>query len=674
MRTVVHWKILFLRVGLAACCSQPLAAQDSVYTHWPSVEETGFDEGLREQVFHRLEKMMLRPAAPLRSAAPKENSKGPGWPALDQAGAFMRQQRFAEASQAAVKALNIARRAGDKRLEMKALGLTGAICRDVFLGASLQAVPYHEEALALARELKDTVFTVRQLLALADNYGQAGRNDRFLAYLDSAAQLLLGFELPDERMRLGIQFAIFSAETGRPQQAEVLFRQALQIGQALRDTATVENLYWQLFSLHLSAGAANRAAAALDSAAAIAQLSEEELYEAKYQLEKLRGNREQAFQYLEKAYRKIGTDYMRRNADQLVRWETQLRTREQELQLESQRVLLEAQKRTRRLLYSIIALVSLLLVGSLYAWYAQRKSKRALSRQHRLIEQQAAELQQLDRLKTRFFANVSHELRTPITLILGPIEQVLKNKGLNAGAARALQTAHRNAQQLLTFVQEILDLSRLQSAGAELREQATRLVDFLEETVQNFQPLAESRQIELAFDYHAAPDWTLELDRDKLLKILNNLLGNALKFTPAGGRIVLRAEQQTDELLLSVRDTGPGIHSADLPHIFDLYYQSKYPEAKIEGGTGIGLALARELAQLMGGQLRAESAWGEGSIFYLALPVRECSADSAAPIIPGSRHTRPGFSPAPTSERPAPGPEGPQLLVVEDNGDLREFL
>ncbi len=306
----------------------------------------------------------------------------------------------------------------------------------------------------------------------------------------------------------------------------------------------------------------------------------------------------------------------------------------------------------------------------------QERLEQEVNRQTNTIRLQTEELQQLDRLKSRFFANVSHELRTPLTLLLGPIEYALKDGGLSKKSKSLLQAAWRNTLHLQNLVNEILDLSKLRATGLELQEQATVLFDFLEEILSSYQPLAENRAIALRLEYQPVLSWTLALDRHKLLKILGNLLSNALKYAPNGSAVILQVEVQAGEVLFRVCDTGPGIHPEDLPQIFDLYFQSKRPESKAEGGTGIGLALARELAQAMGGSVWAESAPGAGSVFLLRLPARECPPETAAPITWGQRYTgaltAPEKPPAPVVK--APAAVGARLLVVEDNPELQAFL
>lgn len=656
-----------------------LRAQDTVYTHWPAVRQSAFDPVKKDNLFRQTEVLLAKPVSekPGRTRAPADGDT-PGWTALEEARRRMGQGDFTSASKSAEQALNAARNLGDRRLEMQSLNSIGSISREVFLGASLKAVPYHEEALQIAQELRDSACMISQLISLADNYGQAGRNDLFLEYIGQAVSLLNRFDIPASRMGLGVMFGCFLETQGEPARSEKIFQAALGIALKTGNLNYAQHIYWQLFWLHLGASDASKAETALNLARHTGSgMAETEFYEAYYQLEKLRGNRAEAFRYLEKSYKSLGEQYARRSAEQLAGWETRLRTREKELQLEAQQHLLDAQQKGRWYLYGLVALVSLLFLGSLIAWHIQRQAKRALHRQNQIIEQQTTELKQLDQLKSRFFANVSHELRTPLTLILGPLSQALREENITAKHAAMLKMAQRNSQHLLDLVNEILELSKLKAAGAGPQEQPTVLYDFLNEIVGAFQSCAQIRKIEFSLDYLPEKLWTLSLDRQKLLKIVNNLLSNALKFAPGESTVLVRVEKHGPEAHIQVHDAGPGIHPEDLPHIFDLYFQSKRPEAKAEGGTGIGLTLSGELARLMGGRLWAESVYGAGSTFYLAVPAKVSLPETAVPVDPS-----PGYTGAfdPPAQQPAfqTLPAVPEyttrLLVVEDNPDLQEFL
>lgn len=291
------------------------------------------------------------------------------------------------------------------------------------------------------------------------------------------------------------------------------------------------------------------------------------------------------------------------------------------------------------------------------------------------IQKQAEELQHLDRVKSRFFANVSHELRTPLTLVLAPIRSALRDQQLNNRTNTYLQMAQQNGQKLLQLVNEILDLTKLEHTEIALKEQAIVFYPFIRRIIAGFESWAQTNKQEFIFHYQPEKQLKIQLDADKFEKVLNNLLSNAFKFTPAGGQIEVTVKELPHQLQVIVADTGRGIHPDDLPHVFDRFYQTKRPTTADEGGTGIGLALCKEFAQLMQGKLRVESALSEGSTFYFEFPKKEVlgsltneevqAIDSAEAGIPV-----PIIEPLPAS----PSEDQPTVLLVEDNPDLRAYI
>lgn len=656
----------------------PVEAQDSIYTHWPTVQQTPYDTLKRFAVHQQIVVLLAKPVGPNyhgRPLAPEGDTLG--WVILKVAKQEMEQRNFSAATQNAEQALAMARAASDRRLEMVALGTIGSIAREVFLGSSLKAVPYHEEALKIAGALRDSANMIRQILALVDNYVQAGRNDRMLEYAERAAHLLAYFEQPSSRMRLGVLFGSFMESQGEMVAAEQIFRSTIPLARAIGDFGYVQHLYCQLFSLYLEQHNAAQAGIALDSMRAIGPpLPEEELYESFYQLEKMRGNREQAFRMLEKAYQSMGNRYVQRSAEQLAGWETKLRTREKDLQLAEQ-------KRQRWLWIWLVFAFASLFVGSVYAFFQQRKSRKKLAIQNALIERQSAELRRLDEAKSRFFANVSHELRTPLTLMIGPVGSMLKAGRLDARDKALGETAQQHGKQLLRLVNEILDLSKMESGKMKLQETTVSLQPFLLNIMGTFESHAERLGIRFLFEYKIAERLRVLVDEDKLQKVLNNLLSNALKFTPAhsGGTVTLRVLEAGNNIHLGIEDTGRGIHPEDLPHVFERFYQTNQADTPVEGGTGIGLALCQEFAELMDGKIWAESKLGQGSIFCFEFPKKEVSDDGEKTVWEDEKVV--GWAHAP--ETPAmvgvtgavlgaSGKGRPTVLVVEDNDGLRDYV
>lgn len=366
------------------------------------------------------------------------------------------------------------------------------------------------------------------------------------------------------------------------------------------------------------------------------------------------------------------------NTRKLAERELQQQKAEQALQLQQKEAAQRAQNQRQRWINITALLAFLTLFVVFYAYYRNYRNKQKanilLNEQNAKISQQKADLEQLDEAKSRLFANISHELRTPLTLISSPVQQLLskEQEHLTPHQMEYLQLVKRNTKQLKGLVNDILDLSKLESNQLSLQESSLAIVPFLRRVFSNFNSLAEH----LGIQYHLRTDLPKNsyavLDSHNVEKILNNLLSNAIKHTPSGsgGEVRLTAHQKDDQLFIQVSDTGQGIAKEDLPHIFDRFFQSKNEHASLQGGTGIGLALAKELTQLMNGELSVSSQFGKGSSFSLILPYEAAEAPFPAKTETETELTQQSSSFAP----PLTGGKQYRILIVEDHPDMQRFV
>lgn len=303
------------------------------------------------------------------------------------------------------------------------------------------------------------------------------------------------------------------------------------------------------------------------------------------------------------------------------------------------------------------------------------------------LHQQADQLRELDQVKSRFVANVTHEFRTPLSLIIGPVEKLLQQNHFDRSA---LALVERNARNLLRLVNQLLDLSQLESNHMTLSLTQGDIPEFVAQIVDLFQRSAEQKAITLVYHAKPFPPQLYGFDADKWEKILTNVLANALKFTNAGGTVTITIEPVwgVDELTgvrVEVADTGIGISASALPHIFDRFYQADSSHTRAYFGTGIGLALTRELTDLLGGTVTATSTPGVGTTFCLELPVQPVSDVETIRRLNGQRHDTetevsldlPTIAPVtivPANREVSIGHPVPRLLIVDDNDELREFL
>jgi signal transduction histidine kinase/ligand-binding sensor domain-containing protein/DNA-binding response OmpR family regulator len=295
---------------------------------------------------------------------------------------------------------------------------------------------------------------------------------------------------------------------------------------------------------------------------------------------------------------------------------------------------------------------------------------------------EALRVHEMDRMKIKFFTNLSHEFRTPLTLILSPADKLIRGTE-DPGRRQLAMTIERNAKRLLHLVNQLLDLRKMEVNELKLNMRQGDLPAFIKATVESFTDLAEEKRIILRYQtgLDHLPAW---FDRDKIERILFNLLSNAFKFTPTGGSVTVElsvAERDKESALLElkVKDTGIGIPQALLGKIFESFFQGDAPGHIRNQGTGIGLAITREFVEMHGGTIRAESVPNDGSCFTVLLPVTVLSeasperplSDIAVDGEDAARAKEPSGNSLPLSS----GAERRfKILLVEDDDDFRFYL
>jgi two-component system, NarL family, sensor histidine kinase BarA len=228
-------------------------------------------------------------------------------------------------------------------------------------------------------------------------------------------------------------------------------------------------------------------------------------------------------------------------------------------------------------------------------------------------------LYESNRLKSDFLATMSHELRTPLNSILGFSEVLLSGEGLTEKQQRWVSNIQSSGDRLLSLINDILDLAKIEAGKMEVRAEEVRIADLCEGQVNMFRPMAQKKNIDLRCQV-AADIPVLRQDPSKLQQILSNLLSNAIKFTPEGGRVLLKAEADPLHVLLTVNDTGVGIAPEEQELVFERFRQAGNPLTREHAGTGLGLSIVRELSKLLGGEVTLRSELGRGSTFTVRLP------------------------------------------------------
>ena len=314
-----------------------------------------------------------------------------------------------------------------------------------------------------------------------------------------------------------------------------------------------------------------------------------------------------------------------------------------------------------------------------------KRRTRQLSKSKRELQHSLAQLREYDRLKTEFFSNVSHELRTPLTMILSPVEQILKKYGseLPAEASYLLKVAEINGQRLLELIHRLLEFSKLEAGRASLHLTSVDVNRMVSKVANAAAPLTQQRAIQLQVHCDEKLP-AIGADEEKIDTVISNLLSNAIKFTPPGGKIRIETALEQDQVRISVSDSGIGIAPADQERIFERFVQLDGSTSREFPGTGLGLALARELVELHQGRIQVDSAVGQGSRFWFHLPLVPAPAPEIV-VSPPSTDTpwRSRFADLVTCPEnvvlaettPAPCPaNAPRILVIDDTPEVPALM
>lgn len=292
----------------------------------------------------------------------------------------------------------------------------------------------------------------------------------------------------------------------------------------------------------------------------------------------------------------------------------------------------------------------------------------------------AMRLQELDQAKTRLFANITHEFRTPLTIIGGMAEQIAQNP--EHWAKEGAGMIRKNSIRLLRLVNQMLNLSKLESGAMQLRLVRRDVVAYLKYLFESFHSLGASKNISMHFE-SGIEVCEMDYDPDSLEQIIQNLLSNAVRHTPEGGMVCIRLTASDANLIIQVEDTGSGIPADQLPFIFDRFYQATHPETFERGnGAGIGLALVKEWVSMLKGTVTVSSLIDKGSTFTVILPLQQAVVSPT----PAAHPVSPDFSGLPQQEDTSLSPDTmsqalvsepskmPLVLLVEDNADMLRYL
>ncbi len=320
--------------------------------------------------------------------------------------------------------------------------------------------------------------------------------------------------------------------------------------------------------------------------------------------------------------------------------------------------------------YALYSIALLSFLASLFLYQYRRLQLKA---RLQLEQERADRLNELDHFKSRFYTNITHEFRTPLTVIKGMADQIVQPE-------KAKTLIMRNSDRLLNMVNQLLDLSKLETNTLSINWTQSDIIPYLQYLTESCHSLTENKKLNLAF-FSPLESLVMDFDEQKIQQILLNLVGNAIKFTPAYGSVRVIAskiiEKTTPLLKIEVTDTGAGIPSEKLPYIFDRFYQADDSATRSGEGSGIGLSLVKELVELLKGRVQVESEEGKGSSFKILLPIHHKAVKKekvgAYPPIQVVQDSNNNLN-EPNQPLKNSNEEKPEVLIIEDNTDVTEYI
>lgn len=575
-----------------------------------------------------------------------------------------------------LRALHISDSIGFKKGAMEANLLLGLVYND--LSDFEKAENFTRKGLDIALEINHTEGLARACNTLGNHYRRRNQGEEALRYYQMGLDHLEGKNIAIKNLLLNNIALYYINQDIEREKTQRYLEEALQIALAFENKSAELLTHTRMGNFYTNIKEFSKAEAHFMK---VKEMSMKlgnhsamlDVYKGMTDIKKGIGKKQEA-QIYEIKYLKLKDSLFNMDkARQVAQMETRLETEKQEQQIQ----LLEQKAIIQNIWRNILIGGGLLLaLVSYYIVHLQRsrnrKTKELLDIQQLLNDK----LKEIDSVKSAFFANISHEFRTPLTLILVPLEEEIKKR--SGPEKQSLLLIKRNANRLLELVNQLLDLSRLEAGKMELLLEKGDIHSLLRIISASFDSLAQHKQIrfEKSFDVDADELW---FDKDKIEKIVTNLLANAFKFTPTRGIVTFTANLKRNDptkLVLVISDTGKGISTQEQELVFSSFYRV---HGEIEG-TGLGLSLVRELIRFYGGTIDLKSEVDQGSVFTIELPM-ECKSNE---VVTERMHASPreiervkinDHNIAESEEQERAQDDGrDSILVVEDNVELRKYI
>ncbi|MGB0521748.1 MAG: tetratricopeptide repeat protein, partial [Flammeovirgaceae bacterium] len=509
--------------------------------------------------------------------------------------------------------------------------LYGSIASVYSLEGNYEAsLVYHGKSLEVFERLGNKRNIAAALHNIGYLYKEQNQLDKALDYYLRSLKLI---EEIQNKYGMGVSYEAIAGIyllQNQPSQAITYLEKSLAIAQAIGDTAQLQSVYAALADAH-----------------------------------QLNKDFEKALDFYKQAVVMKDSLEGKESRKQIADLEStyELNKKEQEIQLLNQDQQLKQQQRN---ILIVLLLLIFVIAGLVYS-----RQRLKMRKSQELLEKE----REVDQLKTRFFTNISHEFRTPLTLIMG-VNQQMQEQFTNPKIKDLLQLSSRNVKRLQQLINQLLDISKLESGKMALNLEELDVVEYIKILTGAMDSLAQQKGVSLHFE-SSIDRLPMRADRDKMEKMVTNLIANAIKFTEAGGQVCVLLSKSNGMFTIEVKDTGIGISPEHQQHIFNRFYQTDDSNTKNQEGTGIGLTLVKELVTLHQGDILLNSIVGEGSSFTLSIPLKPYELSHEPTSLANVAITEQELVLDAIIESGAvldENHEGAKILIVEDNPDLHEFI
>ena len=550
-----------------------------------------------------------------------------------------------------------------------------------------QALRYYQQSLKLREELEDEIGQATQFVGLGLVYENIHQYKRSLSYYLQALAINRRNAPPLNTAINLVNIGDLYLKQDKYEKALPYFFESLEINQRINNQQGVASVTRHLAQLYQKTGDLQRSSEYAQISMEVANKTKRKVVAAEASLILSEnyaslGDYQKALESYQLHTTYNDSLYNATKLKELSSLESRyaVQQKEQELKIQEQTIaLLNRDSKIDRLWRNLLAggVVVIGLLGFL-VYKFQRLSNRKNAQLLATEQVVTQKLQELDRAKSRFFANISHEFRTPLTLITGPLKELYEGK-YNGEPHNMYGLMLRSGKRLLGLINQLLDLSKIESGKMVLKPAKYELVSFLKPILSSYDSLAESHSINFTIKAPSDAIW-LYFDADKLEKIVHNLVSNAFKFTEEGGSITVELAISDKEEIANIiiKDTGKGIPPDQLDNVFDRFYQVDSSQTRENEGSGIGLALAKELVELHQGQIKVASKMNEGSSFTVALPLGKSHLSKSEIQEKGPYQYQLSQEEVITDsiggEIIHDTNRALEVLIVEDNTDMRQFL